>query len=73
MDNETHMTGRTRVIVRLLDIYAEDLKSGTRFEQAVGLLLGDVAAIVVGGEIAGALVAIEGVVKASRREVEGEG
>jgi hypothetical protein len=70
MDSD-YMTARTRLIVRLLDIYADDLRTGTRFEQAVGLLLGDVAAIVVGGEIAGALVAIEGVVRASRREVEG--
>jgi hypothetical protein len=71
MDSD-YMTARTRLIVRLLDIYADDLRTGTRFEQAVGLLLGDVAAIVVGGDVAGALVAIEGVVKA-RRELEGEG
>jgi hypothetical protein len=45
------MTGRLRVIVRLLDIYADDLRTGTFHEQAVSVLLSHVAAIIVNGYV----------------------
>lgn len=47
----THMTGRLRLIVRLLDIYADDLGNGTDAERDVAVLLGYVAKAIVNANV----------------------
>lgn len=58
-DNNPRMTGRLRTDVRILDVLADDLSNGTELEQAVGVLLGRVAAVIVNDEVATALMDIE--------------
>lgn len=67
MTTKTEPTARTRVIVRLLDIYADDLRSGTDYEQAVAMLLGCVAKAITGDGARADKVAEDA------RELRGEG
>lgn len=53
------MTGRLRTDVRVLDVLAEDLSTGTELEQAVAVLLGHVATVIVNDVVAVAIMEIE--------------
>lgn len=58
-DNQSHMTTKTRVVVRLLDTYTGELANGTDFERSVGVLLGQVATVIVNDQVGEAALAIE--------------
>lgn len=52
------MTGRLRLIVRLLDIYADDLNNGTQLEHLVTVLLTYCAIAIVNDDVELAVFAI---------------